>query len=116
MFGFRRTNTALVAVDSPKVVTRLARDKAGRQFILTFRVYMVQGEIKAELIKAEPLASTKPKQISGRVSQCSIFAISGCARRAQPNSASVYGTNFVSPYFSLEYLLNSQPTRAPSVR
>jgi hypothetical protein len=101
---------------TPQFMSRLFCDRNGRQFRLTFLVTVINGEFKGRLICAEPISSSVAK-LTGNVSDGSngVFYLPITCDEAKP--ATKYVSAFApvaSPYFSLEFLINSQPTRAPS--
>ncbi|MFA6432396.1 MAG: hypothetical protein WCV82_01060 [Candidatus Paceibacterota bacterium] len=90
-----------------RFVEKVFTDLAGRQFKLVFFVALVDGEVKGRLVSAEPVIRTFR-------SECV-----ACLPALTPENKTEteYAPSFTpvaSPYFSLEYLLSSQPTRAPS--
>lgn len=94
-------------------MSRIFTDASGRRFRLTFLVAMVDGEVRGHLVSAEPI-SASVAQLSGTVSDGS-FCLPIICNNKKP--ATEYVSAFapvVSPFFSLEFLINSQPTRAPS--
>lgn len=114
---------------SSQFLSRIFTDVNGRQFRLTFLVAVVAGELRGHLVSAEPLSTSSyshasttaisaDHQIAGTVS-CSEVAPQYCLpiSLTEKEPATEYVASFapvVSPYFSLEFLINSQPTRAPS--
>ncbi len=102
------------ALNNSQFVSRIFTDVNGRQFRLNFFVTIVDGEIRGHLISAQPISSSAPL-LTGEVSGGSICLPIVCDNK-KPDT--VYIPDFVpvvSPYFSLEFLINSQPTRAPSL-
>lgn len=101
-------------------LSRIFTDATGRQFRLTFLVTVVNGELKGRLVSAQPVSvnQTSSLQLTGHVCNSSdAFCLPITFSDKKP--ATVYSPSFapvVSPYFSLEFLINSQPTRAPSYR
>lgn len=101
-------------------MSRIFTDVNGRQFRLTFLVAVVNGELRGHLISAEPLPSSSPIEISLGSVSCAVnepFCLPISLAVKQP--ATEYVASFApvaSPYYSLEFLINSQPTRAPSRR
>lgn len=101
-------------VDAPKIVSQIFTDQAGRQFRLTFLVAIVDGSLKGRLISAEPLGTYL--KLEGNT-----VCDSTCLPILCPNV--IHNTAYVrtyapvkSPYFSVEFLINTQPTRAPSTK
>ncbi|MFA6554159.1 MAG: hypothetical protein WCS89_01495 [Candidatus Paceibacterota bacterium] len=106
-------------------LSRIFTDAVGRQFRLTFLVAVVNGELKGRLVSAQPVSANTNNQtpitnlqLTGSVCDSSnAFCLPIVFSNKKP--ATVYAPYFapvVSPYFSLEFLINSQPTRAPSRR
>lgn len=101
------------ALNNSQFVSRIFTDANGRQFRLNFFVTIVNGEIRGHLISAQPISSATPL-LTGEVSGGSLCLPIFCDNK---KPATIYLPSFVpvvSPYFSLEFLINSQPTRAPS--
>lgn len=94
-------------------IEKILTDVNGRQFKALFLVSLVDGEVKGRLISLQPIA-TKVLALEGAVSDGIICLPSWAATTEieTPYIASV--APFVSPYFDIELILNSQPTRAPS--
>lgn len=91
----------------PQFVTRVFSDKNGRLYRFTFLVAFVNGEMKGQLVSAEP--------VSGTYSNGQIFALPICFTVKKPETTYVFSfAPVASPYFSTEFLINTQPTRAPS--
>lgn len=103
------------ASSAPQMIERIFTDLHGRQFRMVFLVAVVNGELKGRLVSAQPLP-TKAR-IAGNVSDatapCWFLPIICDENKTEtayiPSSAAI-----VSPYTSLEFLMTSQPTRAPS--
>ncbi|MFA6294956.1 MAG: hypothetical protein WC666_00840 [Candidatus Paceibacterota bacterium] len=108
--------TAL-AEQGPQFVSRIFTDPAGRQFRLTFLVAVVDGEVKGRLVSAEPvsyIAAGANDQVPISNDQ---FCLPIFCDENKPDTKYIPAfAPVVSPYFSLEFLINSQPTRAPSQR
>lgn len=98
--------------ESPRLVTRVMSDRTGRKFRLTFAVGLVNGEVKAQLISAEPIL-----ELSGSCQvQASKMLCLPCMNQHEVIEAvSFKATSVPSPYIEL-YFFTSQPTRAPSHR
>jgi len=94
-------------------VEKILTDANGRQFKALFFVSLVNEEVSARLVSLQ-LISPKCLAIEGAISQDVFFLPSFSSTKAveTPYVASV--APFVSPYFDIELILNSQPTRAPS--
>jgi hypothetical protein len=108
----------LTPLNKQQFLSRIFTDVNGRQFRLTFLVAVVNGELRGHLISAEPLSSSRPIEISLGSVSCAgnePFCLPISLTENEPSTE--YVASFapvVSPYFSLEFLINSQPTRAPS--
>ena len=101
------------ALNNSQFVSRIFTDINGRQFRLNFFVTIVNGEIRGRLISAQPISSDTAL-LTGEVSDGSVCLPIACDNK---KPSTVYTPAFVpivSPYFSLEFLINSQPTRAPA--
>jgi hypothetical protein len=106
----------------PQFMSRVFCDQSGRQFRLTFLVTIVNGEFKGRLVSAEPL-SNRPA-LAGEVSFNSsnsdaanneVFCLPiYCPVKVAATEYVHTFAEVVSPYFSVDFLINCQPTRAPS--
>jgi hypothetical protein len=96
-----------------RFIEKILTDANGRQFKALFFVALVNGEVSARLISLQ-LISPKALAIEGAISQDIFFLPSYSSNDPieTPYVASV--APFVSPYFDIDLILNSQPTRAPS--
>lgn len=111
-------------LDVPRFISRVFTDMSGRRFRLLFLVLVVNGEFKGRLISVEPLAAVSKAQISGKVSINTsagafgvehIFCLPITCEYKDPATEYIHTfAEFVSPYFSNDFLITSQPTRAPS--
>ena len=90
------------------LVSRIFTDAAGRSFRLTFFVSIVDGEAKGRLVSAQ--------EIGQKVSTSKqVFCLPFSAPKVVASTPYVSTfSSSVSPYFSLDFLINSQPTRAPA--
>ncbi len=102
-----------VARNNSQIVSQIFTDQNGRQFKLTFLVAVVAGSVKGRLISVEPLANSL--RLEGDVACGS----TPCLPISCPEV--IHDTAYIStyapvksPYFSVEFLINTQPTRAPS--
>ena len=100
----------------PYFLSKIATDFSGRQFRLTFLVAVVDGEMRGRLISVEPVVQTVTnRQIAGTVCEYSNFTLPIFCTQNKPNTQYIPAfVPIVSPYFSLDFLINSQPTRAPA--
>lgn len=113
----------LIPITQSRFIEKILTDSFGRQYRVLFAVSFVDGEIKGRVISATLIQTTA--QLRGDSAACRLtssarndskafFLPGSCAQiNAESESLPTFET-FASPYFSLEYLLNSQPTRAPS--
>lgn len=92
-------------------VEKILTDCHGRQFKMLFLVSLVNGEVKARLISAEPL-SCDALTLKGTATGSSYCLPSLTA--SKESETPYFSYEVTSPYFSLDYLIVSQPTRAPS--
>lgn len=100
-------------------LSRIFTDASGRQFRLTFFVTIVDGEARGHLVSAQPISTSSYLRLSGRCASSNpkgqIFCLPiACPKKEIETSYIPAYAPVVSPYFSLEFLINSQPTRAPS--
>ena len=106
----------LTPYQRPQFLSKIFTDASGRQFRLTFFVAMVDGELKGHLVSAEFLQKTSAAALPGEVSIFSNLCLPESCHNKIPET--LYAPAFapvVSPFFSqLEFLIHSQPTRAPS--
>ncbi len=101
----------------PQFISRVFTDQSGRQFRLLFLVLVVDGELRGRLISAEPLANTRAAQLVGEVADGvngAFFLPIYCPVKKATTEYVPSFARVVSPYFSIDFLITSQPTRAPS--
>lgn len=110
----------LTPLNNSQFISRIFSDATGRQFRLTFLVAIVNGEVRGHLVSAEPVSSSNNQtlitnyQLTGAVSDGS-FCLPIICNNKKPATTYVSSLKpITTPYFSLEFLINSQPTRAPS--
>lgn len=95
-----------------QIIERILRTKTGELAKVSFLVVEYQGKVRARVIAIEPV-----KSLGGETScpTSSNFLIAGkCAKKFEATLQRVF-SEFVSPYFELNFLM-SQPTRAPARR
>jgi hypothetical protein len=103
------------ASSAPQMIERVFTDLHGRQFRLVFLVSAVNGELKGRLVSAHPLPTRARIAGNSNIETSPVWFLPiVCAENKTetvyvPSSAAI-----VSPYVSLEFLMTSQPTRAPS--
>lgn len=113
-------STETLALQHGQFISRVFSDTSGRQFRLTFFVTIVAGEPRGHLVSAQPISASSHLRLAGSCassmsSVCQIFCLPvACPKKEIENSYIPAYTPVASPYFSLEFLINSQPTRAPS--
>lgn len=91
-----------------QLVSRIFTDAAGRSFRLTFFISIIDGEAKGRLVSAQEIGQ---KVSTSEQVFCLPFS---CPKIVASTPYVSKFSSFVSPYFSLDFLINSQPTRAPS--
>ena len=99
----------------PQLIERIFTDQHGRQFRMVFMVAVVDGELKGKLVSVQPISAASHK-LNGAVSSGTICLPISCSVK---KAETIYVADFapvVSPYVSLESLMTSQPTRAPSFK
>ena len=120
-----RINIMLTVQNQPQFVSRVFTDQLGRQFRMLFLVVVVNGDFKGRLISVEPLPITA--KLTGTVSDASagiyssddasqsVFCLPITYTVKEPSTEYIHSfAEVVSPYFSIDFLITSQPTRAPS--
>ena len=109
-------NSMLAIQNTPQFISRIFTDLSGRQFRMLFLVVVVDGDFKGRLISVEPLPATA--RLVGEVSDGSVnseFCLPITYTSKEPATEYVHSfAEVVSPYFSIDFLITSQPTRAPS--
>jgi len=103
----------VITPSNSQFISRVFTDYSGRSFRLTFLVTVVNGEVRGRLVSAQPLSSSLAR-LPGAVCDGS-FCLPISLSTKTPDT--IYVPSFapvVTPYFSLEFLINSQPTRAPA--
>lgn len=110
----------LTPLNQSQFISRIFSDATGRQFRLTFLVAIVNGKVRGHLISAEPVSRTNNQvsitnyQLTGAVSDGN-FCLPIICNNKKPATTYVSSLKpIATPYFSLEFLINSQPTRAPA--
>ncbi len=83
-------------------VTKVLTSQSGEKYKVVFLVALVNGEVKAQVVSAEPLIKTEPIYLAQPFIKAPV--------------SFVYKPSFkeiLSPFASL-FFFNSQPTRAPA--
>lgn len=114
-------NRMITTYNQPRFLSRIFTDASGRRFRLTFLVAVVNGELKGRLVSAEPLSSSAffdNLQLAGNTASVDRhFCLPIFCTENKPDTRYIPAlAPVVSPYFSLEFLINSQPTRAPAYK
>jgi hypothetical protein len=105
----------------PQFIEKILTDAYGREFRVTFAVSFVDGEVRGRIISAQPLHDGSGLALKGVRAErkTSVASTMPCLPVFFSNKASdtayvpAYAST-ISHYFSLEFLINSQPTRAPA--
>lgn len=104
----------MLATYRPQFVERVMADQSGRKFRMVFLVEFASGEFKGRLVSVTPISAHAASPIgAGDILCLPILA-------PKNTTVTVYTPAYapvVSPYYSaFEFLIHSQPTRAPSRR
>jgi hypothetical protein len=112
LLGYNERTKFMLTPYRPQFVEKILADSFGRQFRVVFAVsYSLDGEVRGRIVSAQPIELLKGSTIRSHANACL-----PCAQSFNLQSFNLpIVTPVASPYFSLEYLLNSQPTRAPAV-
>jgi len=95
----------LIPYTQPRFVEKILTDASGRQFRVVFAVSFTNGEVRGRIVSATEIKAL----------ETCILCLSGARTTVKGNTEYVRAfTPIASPYFSLEFLINSQPTRAPA--
>jgi hypothetical protein len=100
------------SISRPQFVSKIFSDNNGHKFRLNFFVAIVNGELRAHLLSVQPISATT-LSLPGGFSDVICLPII-CSPVKHDTSYRSNLNIFVSPFFSLEFLINSQPTRAPA--
>ena len=91
-----------------RFVTKILTSASGEQFRVLFLVTLINGEVKAQVISAEPLIKKN------------IFNNSSIAYLPEVYKKTLFSFTYISPLksifspFNSLFFFNSQPTRAPA--
>ncbi|MCL5781750.1 MAG: hypothetical protein M1459_00055 [Patescibacteria group bacterium] len=91
-------------------VTRIISDSYGRNFKVIFAIVENNGQLKGRIVSVEPILS-----LNGKTATCGSLLLCGATPSQYIEDKTASKISFVSPYYSLEFLINSQPIRAPSI-
>jgi hypothetical protein len=103
------------ASDTPQLLERVFTDQFGRSYRMVFMVAVVDGELKGKLVSVHPISAAECLKLKGTCASSGTIFLPADISKSEiiteyiPTPAAV-----ASPYISLEYLMTSQPTRAPS--
>ncbi len=107
----------LTRSQAPQLIERIFTDQFGRHFRMVFMVAVVDGELKGKLVSVQPISQADSLKLKGTcVSSGTICLPVECSDK---KGETLYVADFapvISPYVSLEFLMTSQPTRAPSIK
>lgn len=92
----------------PQFIEKILTDAYGRQFKVVFAVTIIDGEFRGRIVSA-----TEIKSLAGEIEPALCLSGYYSNSETQEDIVSPYAP-VVTPFFSLEFLINSQPTRAPS--
>jgi len=98
-----------------KFIEKILTDRDGRQFRVLFIVSLVEGEIRGQIVSAQPIGE-RIKNIESRIKSKNEILCLPCKKSDFAPILTSYFlllTSFLSPYSSLDFFM-SQPTRAPS--
>src|ERR1035437_5955779 len=104
-----------------RFIEKILTDRNGRQFRVLFLVSLVNGEVRGQIISAQPIFERiKTASLPGRVVKMTSWTrlCLSCIKAA----AKIIGskirpwTRVASPYYSSLEFFMSQPTRAPSFK
>ncbi len=110
---YQNSATELSTTGASQLLERVFTDQSGRQFRMVFLVAIVNGEVKGRLVSAQPISNTS-RELNGQVSSGTICLPIECTEQKGDTLYTTDFTQTISPYFSLNFLMTSQPTRAPS--
>jgi hypothetical protein len=119
MFKSRKNNlpvqSGIASNGVPQLIERVFTDQHGRQFKMVFLVAIVEGELKGKLVSVEPI-SASTLRLNGSCTESSgiIYLPVECTQKCVETAYIPSPAAVVSPYISLDFLMTSQPTRAPS--
>jgi hypothetical protein len=106
---------SLIASSAPQLLERIFTDQFGRCFRMVFMVAVVDGELKGKLVSVQPISEAASLKLKGTcVSSGTICLPTDISNKSVETEYVPSFVPVVSPYVSLEYLMTSQPTRAPS--
>jgi len=101
-----------------RFIEKVLTDRAGQQFRVLFLVSLVDGEVRGQIVSAQPIETIKSARLPGRVSKGSPWtklclpAVKSITKIVDTKIRS--WSRVASPYYSSLEFFMSQPTRAPS--
>jgi len=103
----------LAPYNSSRFIEKIVSDCYGRQFRAIFLVAIIDGEVKGRLVSIQPI-SQKILTLEGVCSDGSLCLPGWAAQEELDTPYFAPVTRVASPYFSLDFFLSSQQTRAPA--
>ena len=106
-------NRTMLTPNRYQFLEKLYTSPTGEQFKVLFLVHLVNGELKGRVVSIKPV----PNAVQALKGECSVKCLPclNKSKRIDGSVISIYAS-VVAPYFSLEFLINSQPTRAPAYK
>ncbi|MDE1974993.1 MAG: hypothetical protein KGI49_00580 [Patescibacteria group bacterium] len=108
----------MLAPYRPQFVEKILTDALGRQYKVVFAIsYTPEGSARGRIVSVQPVLSLSGNAITNNASASANLCLP--CTLSDKGILTPYLSLFistVSPYFSTEYLITSQPTRAPSKR
>lgn len=103
----------MLAPYRPQFIEKILTDAYGRRYRVVFAVSYVNGEVRGHIVSAREIEAVL--KLTGQVAHfAGQFCLSGECQKPEPQEIVSPYAPIVTPYFSLDYLITSQPTRAPS--
>ena len=101
-----------------RFIEKVLTDRNGQQFRVLFLVSLVNGEVRGQIVSAQPIFETAktpgfPGRVQGCISGKSLFAVHKSRRKNHQSKVRTW-SRVASPYYSSLEFFMSQPTRAPS--
>ena len=103
----------MLAPYRPQFIEKILTDAYGRRYRVVFAVSYLNGEVRGHIVSARAIEAVL--KLSGQVTDTiGQLRLSGSCSSKEPEEIVSPYAPIVTPYLSLDYLINSQPTRAPS--
>jgi hypothetical protein len=104
-----------------RFIEKVLTDRAGRQFRVLFLVSLINGEVRGQIISAQPIfEGVRAVSLPGRVVKMTSWTrlCLSCTKAAAKiiESKVKSWSRVASPYYSSLEFFMSQPTRAPSFK